>query len=874
MSRTALWLTAVLTLGVGTTSCNLFQPPADTQAPDAALKSSASAITAQGPIKLTATTTATDVAKVVFYNKGKKVSEDTSAPYEAVIDATAALNGEHIFTAQSVDQSGNAGMSETVNVSVNIADTSIVELLNNGDFSNGDAGWWTSGIPPLSISNGEACATITNPGTDPWNVIVGQGSVGLNQGATYTLSFTARADLATGFKPLLQLDGKPYTGYFATEVNDLGPAAKNYNFTFDMKEKSDAKATFQFQMGGKVATKVCISNVSLKGPKFGADGTSGPVDRRAIVRLNQEGYLPEAPKTASIAHDSLAPLDWKIIKDGKMVLSGKTRVFGQDAGSGEHVHQADFSKLNALGNGYVLEVGGLKSHPFRIARDIFSKLQYDALAYFYHNRSGIEIKADLAGDAKWARPAGHVGVAPNKGDLAVPCFDGTDTQGNKWEGCSYTIDGSKGWYDAGDHGKYVVNGGVSVWTLMNQYERAKKQNLLAVTADGKLKIPEKSNGTNDLLDEIRWEMDFMMGMQVPDGQTLKLPKGDQSGNLKALTMTAVDASGMVHHKLTDVAWTGLPLRPDLDPQARYVYPPSTAATLNLAATAAQCARLFKGVDNAYSAKCLAAAEKAWDAANRNPDVYAYDLFVGGGPYGETTVSDEFYWAAAELYATTGTAKYLTFLKASPLFLQAPVKKDISWGELTQAGTITLATVNTGLTSAEVQKARDNLVTAANAYVADVDKVGYRLPFQAEQYPWGSNSSIVNRGIVMGVAHDLTGQQKYVDGMLEGMNYLLGRNPMDKSYISGYGENPLKNPHHRFWAHQNDASFPEPPAGALSGGPNSENFSDPVAALMKGKCVGLTCYIDDIGAWTMNEITVNWNAPLSWVAAFLDSTASK
>ncbi|GGJ20097.1 glycoside hydrolase family 9 protein [Deinococcus roseus] len=870
MSRSAFWLTALLTLGVSTTSCNAFQAPQDTTPPSVSLKSSSASVTEKGDLLLTATSEDKDIARVVFYDKGKKVAEVNKAPYQATIAATAALNGDHIYSAQAYDTSGNASVSAPVQVSVNIADTSIGELLNNGTFASGKDGWWTSGSPGWDVNAGESCLTIGTPGANPWDVILGQGGVGLNQDATYTLSFTARADVATGFKPLLQFDAAPYTSYFATEVNDLGPVAKNYTYTFQMKEKSDAKAAFQFQMGGKAATKVCVSNVSLKGPKFGSGGTTVVADDRRIVRVNQVGYLPDAPKTATIAHDSATPLAWTLSKAGKTVAQGKTRVFGQDAASGEHVHQADFSGVTATGEGYVLDVAGLQSHPFKIGKDIYGKLQYDALAYFYHNRSGIAIEQKYVGDAKWARPAGHLGLAPNQGDTSVSCFDGTDTRGNTWEGCDYHLDASKGWYDAGDHGKYVVNAGVSVWTLLNQYERASRTSTASRFADGKLQIPENTNSKNDLLDEVRWEMDFLLGMQVPAGKTLKLPIGDQSGNLGALTRTAVDASGMVHHKLHDVAWTGLPTRPDQDPQKRYLYYPTTAATLNLAANAAQCARVFKGVDDAYAAKCLTAAEKAWDAAQRNPDVYAYDIFTGGGPYNDSNVSDEFYWAAAELYATTGAAKYLTFLKASPLYLQAD--KDLTWGELTQAATLTLATVKTELPAADVKTAQSNLIAAANSYLKEVDQLGYRLPFKADPYPWGSNSAVVNRALVLGTAYDLSKNRKYLEGALEGMNYLLGRNPMDKSYVSGYGSRPLRNPHHRFWAHQADPNSPEVPAGALSGGPNSESFSDPVAANMKGKCVGLTCYIDDLGAWTMNEITINWNAPLSWVAAFLDSTA--
>ncbi|MCA9982048.1 MAG: peptidoglycan DD-metalloendopeptidase family protein, partial [Anaerolineales bacterium] len=153
------------------------------------------------------------------------------------------------------------------------------------------------------------------------------------------------------------------------------------------------------------------------------------------------------------------------------VLTGTTTVFGQDIASGEHVHIADFSAYQTPGTGYYLAAAGEESHPFDITAEVYSQLKYDALAYFYHNRSGITLTMPYAGDPQWTRAAGHIGVAPNQGDYDVPCFDQTDEDGHQWYGCDYTLSPVGGWYDAGDHGKYVVNGGISLWTMLNQYER-------------------------------------------------------------------------------------------------------------------------------------------------------------------------------------------------------------------------------------------------------------------------------------------------------------------------------------------------------------------------------------------------------------------
>ena len=601
-------------------------------------------------------------------------------------------------------------------------------------------------------------------------------------------------------------------------------------------------------------------------------GTASAEESARAIRLNQLGVEAAGPKRAMLADPSTKPLPWTL-RDAKgaVVASGQTKVFGDDAASGEHVHQIDFSGFKQTGDGYRLEVGAAQSRPFAIGGRLYGALKADALGFFYQNRASIPIEARFVERPDLARPAGH---APDK----ATCFDKADERGQVWAGCDYTLDASHGWYDAGDQGKYVVNGGISVWMLLNAHERAVvlgKTSTLAAFADGKGKIPENANGVSDLLDEARWEMDFLLAMQVPTGKTLALPVGPQRvGPTGRLVLTPVDASGMAHQRLADEHWTALPTAPADDKETRYLYHPTTAATLNLAATAAQAARIWKTIDPAFSTRCLQAARRAFAAAARNPDIQALGAFTGSGGYGDANLGDEFYWAAAELYATTGAAGYEAILRASPLFLAGPSAGatptgDIGWPSVGALGTITLALVPNGLKPEEIAKARANLVASADRYLADDARQGYGLPYGAAGYPWGSNSSILNRAMILGLAADFTGKTAYRDGAVDAMDYVLGRNPLDRSYVTGHGARPMRNPHHRFWAHQANAGYPSPPPGVLSGGPNSTSMGDPVAKDMKGKCAPQTCWTDDYRAFTQNEIAINWNAPLFWVATWLD-----
>jgi len=337
---------------------------------------------------------------------------------------------------------------------------------------------------------------------------------------------------------------------------------------------------------------------------------------------------------------------------------------------------------------------------------------------------------------------------------------------------------------------------------------------------------------------------------------------------------------MVHHKIHDRGWSPLGHTPAERSDQRDLYPPSTAATLNLVATAAQCTRLFQSAIPELSARCRVAAIRGWNAANEHPALYASPLSKnGGGPYDDDDVSDEFYWAASELYITLGDEKLLAHLRRSPHFLKVEYETkqehvrhhtSMTWQSTATLGTLSLAMVPNQLPATELAVARQAIQACASKYVDTIEKQGFRVPMKPGSnghYPWGSNSFVLNNALIMGVASDLSHETKFHQGVLESMDYLLGRNPLGFSYISGYGTRYLQNPHHRFWAHQKGRRCPTPPPGAIAGGPNSK-LPDPISKRLGG-CPVQKCYLDHLDAWGVNEVAINWNAPLAWVSAYLD-----
>jgi len=749
-------------------------------------------------------------------------------------------------------------------------------------------GWSLSDGYTVTSNEGddELCFAVP-AGTGQYTGLVFNG-VPLQQGSRYRLTYTATASPASQVRALVGEGASPYST-FKDSVDVLNDTPKTVSFEFDAPETLPTDGDAQIgqvalQTGAGAADHgytLCLTSISLL--KLAAGPKPYEPDTRSPVRVNQVGYLPDGPKNATLVSDAATGQAWQLLDHADTVVaSGTATPAGVDPTAAVAVQTIDFSAYTAPGEGYRLKVGDDVSDPFTIGADIYRTLPADALDYFYKVRSGIAVDPAIAGDG-YGRAAGHVSSADpdknpagtkNKGDLDVPCLT-ADQDGASWsygtwtcpEG--YTRDVVGGWYDAGDHGKYVVNGGIAVSQLLSEFERSQQ----APTSnhalrDSTLAIPETGDDVPDVLDEAKWELDFLLSMQVPAGT--------------GMTYEGEDLDGMVHHKVHDVGWTGLPLDPAADPQARALARPSTAATLNLAAVAAQGARIFAAYEAqfpGYSEKLLAAAKVAYAAAQRVPDLYAPASAGnnGGGPYDDTDVSDEFFWAAAELYLTTHATQYANAVEASPYRTDASIwtRSGFDWGHTAALGVMDLATVPSSLPDrAQIQA---SLVAGADTYLAwqQASPFGTSYPGVANSgggvdYEWGSSSMVDNNDVVLATAFDLTGQTKYRDAVLESMDYLLGRNALNRSMITGYGAVYPVHQHSR-WLESTITG--ETPAGSLAGGPNSQSGTwDPTIAALYNPdthpCAAQLCYVDDRQAWSVNEVAINWNSSLAWVAAFV------
>nr|AAF06111.2 endoglucanase M [Clostridium cellulovorans 743B] len=771
------------------------------------------------------------------------------------------------------------------------------EIIANNTFDNNNATPWTlvqnyPAIAKMVAKDGKCSVTVLNDGVEGrWDVQLRHRGIVLDQGHKYRVRFTVTADKDCYIYPKIGDQGEPYREYWNynsyQRIQLKAGVPTTVDQTFEMKDPTAKTAEFAFHLAGdcKAATfpyTFTFDDIYLTDPNR-IPPPPPPEEPTNAVRVNQVGYFTNLQKKATVVTKATSPITWYLKNSaGVQVATGETKVLGADAASGDNVHIIDFSNYTTEGSDYTLSVdqsnidslicNSASSLPFAIGKELYNKLQKDAMKYFYLNRSGIPITMPYAERTDLTRVAGHT--------LDVIATDASSTDPSPWYKENYSLEVTGGWYDDTRYNKSVINGSISAWTIMNQYERALKANKVSVIpfADNTMNIPESGNGYPDILDEVRFQMEMMMKMQIPAGKTY---------------------SGMVHHRAKDERWIPLATRPDQDQMKRYLEPPSTAATLDLAATAAQSSRLWAKYDSTFANQCLVSAETAWAAAIKNPAIYAPLQSSFSGTYGDTNIADEFYWAAAELYETTGKQQYLDYLKnnCQDKFLKIPTKivggeaNGVSGcfdsGDVTGLGTISLA-IGDKLDVASKTTARANIAAAADVFVANTQKEGYGTPMDQgivgqvvdqngyvtkpiEGYPYASNSYVTNEAIVMGYAYDFTKNRNYLNGVVSAMDYILGRNPMVQSYVTGYGSNPVENPHNVFWAYQYDNTFPKAPAGCMASGPNSGLQDSWVKASgwTPGSRPAAKCFMDNIESWSTNDLSNSYNASLAWVSSYVN-----
>lgn len=545
-----------------------------------------------------------------------------------------------------------------------------------------------------------------------------------------------------------------------------------------------------------------------------------------IIRLNQIGFTPFGQKTAIVLDEKITDYFITPVDGDKIVFSGKLSETKTATYSPQQTRVADFTKFQTPGN-YVLHAGSYTSYPFTINKFVFVPVTKSVLKGFYYQRFSIPLHEQYAGN--WSRPESP---ADNKVLIHPSAVTPQRPAGTE-------VSSTKGWIDAGDYNKYIVNSGITTATLLAAYED------YATFYDTlNINIPESGNALPDILDEVLWNLRWMLTMQDPD-------------------------DGGVYHKCTNANFDPM-VMPHEATTPRYMVQKSTAAALNFSAVAARASRVFSKFQRqlpGLSDSCRTAALKAWKWAEMNPAVFydqnkmnqAFDPDINTGGYGDRNLTDEFFWAQAELAVTTGETRFLEGLKIEDnVAIQVP-----SWNQVAMLGYYTLAENDKVLRKdhqpmlVAVQK---KILTEANQFSDGLPESRYQCPMGlvAKDFVWGSNAVAANQGILMLKAYRINPDQKYLHAALANFDYILGRNATGYSFVTGYGAKTPMHIHHR----PSEADgIVEPVPGLLAGGPNPGR---------QDKCnypsiVPDEAYVDDVCSYASNEIAINWNAPLVYLS---------
>ncbi len=710
----------------------------------------------------------------------------------------------------STEANGNAGLEN---------------MIQNGDFSDGLTNWmiYLNGADATQTvtAEGEMEIAVSDPGTLDYAVQPYYDGFSLDMGCVYEFSFDVHATIERTMEWRLQLNGGDYHAY-VSDLITVNEEVQHVIASFTMEEASDPAPRLCVNMGMSEgspedmgAHSVYFDNFALYLTDDSGKAASGSDAEIPAINVNQVGYLPNAEKKAvvraELGTDISGSFDVVNVETDAVVLTGELEPAKENAASGEQTAIADFSEVTDAGTYKLVAEGFGESFEFRISDDVYEELADSTMRMFYLQRCGEAVTDDVFG-----HEACHTGEAEIYGE----------------NGSTVTVTG--GWHDAGDYGRYTVAAAKAAADLMLAYEVYGDQ------FGDDAGIPESGNGIPDVLDEVKYELDWMLQMQD-------------------------SATGGVYHKITCENFPGS-VMPEEETEQLVLAPISTTATADFAAAMAMAARVFKEFDADYSQTCLAAAEQAEVYLDQTPSDktgFRNPSSIATGEYGDTQDMDERYWALAELYKTTGDSKYSDALRAD--YTVEDIGGDLGWQSVGMYG------IYAYLTTPEARAMSDNYLPELEEHfyqMADeamkyTEEDAYGVAIGEDDYCWGSNMVVANKGMLLLMANQLSQDEKYRRAAGRQLDYLLGTNTNSYCFVTGFGTLSPEDPHHR-----PSEAVGEAMGGMLVGGPNSD-LEDPYAAATLSDKPNAACYADNVQSYSCNEITIYWNSPLVYLLAGME-----
>ncbi|HAK58118.1 MAG TPA: hypothetical protein DCP06_03975 [Lachnospiraceae bacterium] len=689
-------------------------------------------------------------------------------------------------------------------------------LIEDGKF-DGFSAWAvykeSGGSGSSSLDNGEMVVHISDIGEVQHGVQVYYDGFQLNEKAEYEFSFDARSTVPREILTRFQLNGGDYHAYFEAPVK-LTDQMQTFTYSFTMDEPSDPAPRLVFNMGkgpsdsGTGEHDIFFDNMRLV-LADDSNVVAAKEEDPTGIRINQVGFRPNDTKTAVFAELSSDGEEFTIVdKKGKEVYKGTLGTSISNESAGETDLIADFSDFKKPGTYRIVASDGTESPKFTIAENVYDKLTKSAIKMLYMQRCGTKLPKKYAG--KFAHGICHTQTAYVLGDHDRP------------------MDVSGGWHDAGDYGKYVVAGAKAAADVLLAYDSYAGGQIIDDVG-----TPESGDGIDDLLQEAKYELDWMLKMQKKDGS--------------------------VFHKVTCRNFPST-VMPEEETDELIVSFISTPATADFSAVMALAARIYAGSGNSAFKKAAKkykrAAIKAWKFLESRPDVISHtnpsDVVTGEYPDGED--GDERFWAACELYRTTKSSTYLDGIKTYSE--EDRNMNGLGWTDCGLYGSFA------ALTDKNLKKKApdtyERIRTVFNRILSETESGGTSSPYminRAEEFEWGSNLGIANDGVLYLMANRIEKSGTHVNMASEQLSYLLGKNATGYCFVTGFGDNPSSHPHHRISQVVGKAV-----PGMLVGGPDSA-LEDPYAKTVLADKPPAKCYADNDQSYSTNEVTIYWNSPL-------------
>lgn len=689
-----------------------------------------------------------------------------------------------------------------------------VNMVTNSDFEENTEGWTCylnhGGDAEFIAENGAAVVNIKNAGATDYGVQMYYDGFKLEMGGKYEFSFDIDTTIEREVEPRLQVNGGDYHAY-AGEIIDIKPGMEHYSFEFAMTEGTDVAPRLCFNFGTpKGADKLDEHTITFDNVAVILTDDSGIVHEEVVdlsknVNVNQVGFLPNARKIVTSRSEGIDKSFSVIDEKGNVVYEGEFEGPVDSAAADEKVYQGDFSDFTEAGT-YTIKVSNDdESYPFVIGEDVYDDLLKDSLLMLTRQRCGMEVSKELADD--FAHPECHT------------------TQAVVY-GTNEKRDVTGGWHDAGDYGRYVVAGVTTVADLLLAYEDYPE-----VWKSDDLGIPESGNGVPDILDEAKYELDWLLKMQD-------------------------EKTGGVYHKVSCKEFPEF-VMPQEETEELVLAPMSKTASGDFAAIMAKASTVYEKIDPEFSKKAVEAAKKAYEYLDAhqsdkgfvNPD----DILTG--EYPDPKHGDEMTWAAIELYKITGDKKYEDYMNES---LKLHIYHGFGWDNMGSYANVAYLTMDEKLQDPDIVSVMKSEIEDRCTKLLENSKTDGYMVSLGNGYCWGSNLSVCGNARQMLMAYEIGKNEELKTAAYDQLSYILGQNSLSFCFVTGYGSLNAQHPHHR-----PSIAVGEPMIGMVIGGPDG-NLEDPFTKSTMEDVPPAKCYADNDQSFSTNEVTIYWNSPFIYL----------